>query len=30
MDKAKVVNSPLATHFRLSTNQSPSTDKENE
>ena len=30
MDKAKVVNSPLATHFRLSTNQSLSIDKEKE
>ncbi|KAL6333950.1 hypothetical protein AAG906_039366 [Vitis piasezkii] len=28
MNKAKVVSSPLATHFRLSTNQSPSIDQE--
>ena len=28
MSKAKVVSSPLATHFKLSTTQSPSTDKE--
>ena len=28
MDKAKVVSSPLATHFRLSSNQCPSTDDE--
>ena len=30
MNKAKVVSSPLATHFKLSTKQSPSTDKEKE
>ncbi|RVW87865.1 Retrovirus-related Pol polyprotein from transposon TNT 1-94 [Vitis vinifera] len=30
MNKAKVVSSPLATHFRLSTNQSPSIDQEKE
>ena len=30
MDQAKVVSSPLATHFKLSTKQSPSTAKEME
>jgi hypothetical protein len=30
MNNAKVVSSPLATHFKLSTNQSPSTDEEKE
>jgi hypothetical protein len=30
MNKAKVVSSPLATHFKLSTKQSPSTDEEKE
>ena len=30
MDKAKVVSTPLATHFRLSVKQSPSTEKEKE
>ena len=30
MNNAKVVSSPLATHFKLSTKQSPSTDKEKE
>lgn len=30
MNNAKVVSSPLATHFKLSTNQSPSTNKEKE
>ena len=30
MHKVKVVSSPLATHFKLSTKQSPSTDKEKE
>jgi transposase InsO family protein len=30
MNNAKVVSSPLATHFKLSTKQSPSTDEEKE
>ena len=30
MDKAKAVSTPLATHFRLSTRQSPSTETDNE
>ncbi|GMI67402.1 hypothetical protein HRI_000409500 [Hibiscus trionum] len=30
MDKAKAMNTPFATHFRLSANHSPSTEKENE
>ena len=30
MDKAKTVSCPLANHFKLSTMQSPSTDKEKE
>ena len=30
MDKAKLVSSPFATHFRLITNKSPSTDEEKE
>ncbi|KAJ4724838.1 Retrovirus-related Pol polyprotein from transposon TNT 1-94 [Melia azedarach] len=30
MSNAKVVSTPLATHFRLSTKQSPTTDKEKE
>ena len=30
MDKAKMVSCPLVNHFKLSTMQSPSTDKENE
>ena len=30
MDNAKVVSSPIATHFRLSTEQCPSTDEEKE
>mgnify|MGYP002869993966 CR=1 FL=1 len=30
MDKAKVVSSPLATHFKLNSKQSPSTDEEKE
>ena len=30
MDQAKVVSYPLATHFKLSTKQSPSTAKEKE
>ena len=28
MDKAKVVSTPLVTHFRLSKEQNPSTEKE--
>ena len=28
MDKAKVVSNPLVSHFRLSTRQAPSSDKE--
>ena len=30
MDKAKVVSTPLATHFSLSVKQSPSTEEEKE
>ena len=30
MSKAKVVSSPLASHFKLSSRHSPSTDKEKE
>jgi hypothetical protein len=30
MNNAKVVSSPLATHFKLSTKKSPSTDEEKE
>ena len=30
MDKVKVISCPLANHFRLSSKQNPSMDKENE